>query len=334
MFAPCSRARPAPNNLEPRAFTLIELLVVIAVIALLIGILLPALSAARRAGRTATCLSNMRQLGVAANAYAADFDGQIFGYSWKRGHANSTFGELNGGGDDRIAAMQQAVDILWRDLGRTDITYIPSDRWMPQILYSHLALRGYLSGTAPFLAAACPEQRDLIEAKRAGADYTGLKRATYASSYELVPAAYDRRQHANIEQPDRGRIGPGGTVGYGIKPIGGWGKEDLGPNRLSVCDFPSRKVLMFDPQARHASGEPVYYAADGAREPLLMLDGSGSVRAGDEANPGWTPDDPRKGPFHWRPWYDQPEMLGLYRWTRGGLRGVDYGGEELHTGQP
>jgi len=91
---------------------------------------------------------------------------------------------------------------------------------------------------------------------------------------------------------------------------------------------------MFDPQARHASGEPVYYAADGAREPLLMLDGSGSVRAGDEANPGWTPDDPRKGPFHWRPWYDQPEMLGLYRWTRGGLRGVDYGGEELHTGQP
>ena len=334
MFAPCSRVRTAPHARRAHAFTLIELLVVIAVIALLIGILLPALSAARRAGRTAACLSNMRQSGVATNAYAVDFDGQISGYSWPRGHANSTYGELNGGGDDRIAAMQQAFDILWRELGRTDIAYIPSDRWMPQILYSHLAMRDSLSGTAPFHAAACPEQRDLVEAKRAGADYTGLKRAVYASSYELVPAAYDHRQHANIDQPDRGRIVPGATVGYGIRPFGGWGGEDLGPNRLSVCDFPSRKVLMFDPQARHAGGEPVYYAAEGAREPLLMLDGSGSVRAADDANPGWTPQDPSKGPFRWQPWYDQPEMLGLYRWTRGGLRGVDYGGEELDTGQP
>lgn len=54
------------------AFTLIELLVVISIIALLIGLLLPALSAARSAARSGACLSNLRQVGLAANLYAGD----------------------------------------------------------------------------------------------------------------------------------------------------------------------------------------------------------------------------------------------------------------------
>src|SRR4029079_10611205 len=58
-----------------RAFTLVELLVVIGIIAVLIAILLPALSAVRENARRTTCAANLKNWGMAAHAFAVQHKG-------------------------------------------------------------------------------------------------------------------------------------------------------------------------------------------------------------------------------------------------------------------
>jgi len=76
----CQTVSSANPNYELRgaqSFTLIELLVVVAIIAVLVAMLLPALAEAREQARAAVCLSNLRQLGLAFEGYAQDFDGYV-----------------------------------------------------------------------------------------------------------------------------------------------------------------------------------------------------------------------------------------------------------------
>ncbi len=107
---------------RPAGFTLIELLVVISIIALLIGLLLPALASARKTARTALCASMVRQIGIGFHAYAADHDevlpyaGWVYAIPAISGiNGNLTFAEMSW--DDLInpyAAAEHTYDFYTR----------------------------------------------------------------------------------------------------------------------------------------------------------------------------------------------------------------------------
>src|SRR5579872_2800138 len=94
------------NRSKARAFTLVELLVVIGIIAILVGILLPALSKARRSAQTMQCLSNLRQCGAAFFMYAND-------HQWQLPFPNTT------GPDGRQGLWYEVLDPYFQSMANT-----------------------------------------------------------------------------------------------------------------------------------------------------------------------------------------------------------------------
>ncbi len=347
-----------------RAFTLIELLVVIGVIALLLVILLPALAGARKAARGAICRSNLRQLGVANASYAADFKGLLAAYSWTLTNMPSEYPDLTTVTSNvptvAAANSRQATDII-RRYSATEPNFAPPTAWTPSVDYTHLVMIEYLSGKLPEPIAACPEDRCLrlwqrdIPAFNAGAFGTDQPSFTanpapgfndpnfgnafrpkpYASSYETIPATYDSSPTSNL------RISQSGAPNHYL-----YGFHDgtrVGGNRTDQVAFPSVKVHMHDTHQRHA-GKVLYWAHPAASQPVLHFDSSVVDRRTRDSGLGWNPLFPRNltlsTEIHYVPFqYEAPtsdgstreNFAGRYRWTRGGLAGVDFGPEVTNT---
>ncbi|MBS0195244.1 MAG: type II secretion system protein [Planctomycetes bacterium] len=357
------RAHPRRN-----AFTLIELLVVIAVIALLIGILLPSLGEARRSGRTTICLSNMKELGTATQSYTADYQDKLYAFTISSKTASlltypDLIAQAAGAGNNALEAHSaQAIDIIRRRTGRDAASLPQINGWIPDVLYTHLVLQDYLASRLPEKLVVCPEDRNrnLWQSDPIGfmqgafnpAPNPLSPRWPYSSTYEHVYCHY---------APDRCDNGPGVTQAtahnlyYFVNPTnvtdpGAY----LGRRKVTEISFLSQKVQMYDLQVRHRGKAQFYYGYADAVAPLLFYDASVRVlRTGPardplengvtipiDANSGWDPSTPNSTsplmvqytPAAWetpiRGGGSSVSLPGFYRWSRRGLKGVDYGGTE------
>ncbi|HOA72195.1 MAG TPA: DUF1559 domain-containing protein [Phycisphaerae bacterium] len=153
------RTRIARRLVRPPGFTLIEVLTAVAIIALLLAILLPALSAATRAARGTACLSNLRQFAMAAHQYA-DAHKMLFPIS-----------------QYSLQDGMTSVSVCWDVISRTEWKYSPTTGWAQSTtIRPGLVWHGV---NTPEINR-CPEVRLGRGDNWAGAAYTGYN---YNTSY-------------------------------------------------------------------------------------------------------------------------------------------------------
>ena len=328
-----------------RAFSLAELAVLITTLALLAAFLLLAAAEQRRRSRLAAGLDNFRFFASGTESYAADHNDEFWQFTWRK---NVSYGPGIPVAPDDMAAMANQATMIVRERSDPFVTFVPS--WVPGIEHSHLVLLEHLGTELPIPQVASPEDRLLLTWQRNFlqqdfAELTirptgpGLWRFPYRSSYETGPAFWSRDAATIINGQTHPAVSQADTVWRFNVP---GSQTSVGPvRRRDELRFPADKAHMWDGYQRHFGPQVLHFGYTDARLPVLMADGSASIRSMSSVNGGFNPaipHNPTRTFSNYQPAFYQPptrngtasETVRLHlRYTRWGLRGRDFNGPEV-----
>jgi prepilin-type N-terminal cleavage/methylation domain-containing protein len=262
--------------------------------------------------------------------------------------------DLKGNTDNNLIwAARQAIWIIRYRGDRTMGEMPVPSAWISHILYTHLVINDYLAQRLPEPMVVCPEERPRLmwqKDPRAIATMVpnpggaSVERWPYSSSYIPTAGAWDRsRLGARAQQASTHRTYVPGSLGWAQSRFGGVLASDLAS--------PSQKVHLYSVNQLHFGRRKPFFGRRDCRQPLLFFDGSVTVRSTMDANLGWNnPNNPSHALLTPnQPWLNYAPTItpatnawepapivgsselgfGHFRWTRGGIKGIDFGGREI-----